>query len=295
MYSHIASNKRKTALLIAVFTGVLAAAGYAYGQYNGSGYAGLVFALVFSVFMTSFSWFFGDKMVLAVSGAKHIASRDQYPYLWNIVENLTITAGMPMPALYVIEDAAPNAFATGRNPEKASVAFTTGIIDLLENEELEGVAAHELSHIQNRDTLYMVLVAAMVGALTLLGDFVFRSGFGGRSRDRNSNNGIVMIVGILFLVLSPIIGEIIKLAISRQREYLADASGALLTRYPDGLASALAKISQNSQPLQRHSTATAHLWIASPFGTSKQIASLFSTHPPVDERINRLKLMGQGK
>lgn len=295
MYNHIASNKRKSVLLIAVFTGVLAAAGYVYGELNGSGYAGLVFALAISLGMTAFSWFLGDKVVLATTGAKRIENRQQYPYLWNMVENLTITAGMPMPKLYVIEDAAPNAFATGRSPELASVAFTTGIIALLENEELEGVAAHELSHVQNRDTLYMVLVAVMVGALSLMGDLFFRIGFGGR-RSKNSNGGgIFMILGIVFLILSPIIGEIIKLAISRQREYLADASGALLTRYPDGLASALAKISANAQPIARSSTATSHLWIASPFGNSKQIASLFSTHPPVEERIKRLKLMGEAR
>ncbi|MFO0765169.1 MAG: M48 family metalloprotease [Patescibacteria group bacterium] len=296
MYSHIASNKRKSALLIAVFTGVLAAAGYVYGELNGSGYAGLVLALVVSLGMTAFSWFFGDKVVLATSGARRIESRDQYPYLWNIVENLTITAGMPMPKLYVIEDSAPNAFATGRDPEQASVAFTTGIIALLENEELEGVAAHELSHVQNRDTLYMVLVAVMVGALSLLGDMFFRIGFGGRrSRDNNNGGGIFMIIGIVFLILAPVIGELIKLAISRQREYLADASGALLTRYPDGLASALAKISANAQPMAHASTATAHLWISNPFGDGKKLASLFSTHPPVEERIKRLKLMGEAR
>lgn len=295
MYNHIASNKRKSALLIAVFTGVLATAGYVYGELNGSGYAGLVLALVISLGMTAFSWFLGDKVVLATSGARRIESRNQYPYLWNIVENLTITAGMPMPKLYVIEDSAPNAFATGRNPELASIAFTTGIIELLENEELEGVAAHELSHVQNRDTLYMVLVAVMVGALSLLGDMFFRIGFGGRRSRENNGGGIFMAIGIVFLILAPVIGELIKLAISRQREYLADASGALLTRYPDGLASALAKISANAQPLAHASTATAHLWISSPFGNSKKIASLFSTHPPVEERIKRLKLMGEAR
>lgn len=293
MYSQITSNKRKSALLIAVFTGVLAATGYLYGHYNGSGYAGLSFALIISLVMTSFSWFFGDKMVLATSGAKRIESRDQYPYLWNIVENLTMTAGMPMPSLYVIDDPSPNAFATGRSPEKASVAFTTGLIQLLENEELEGVAAHELSHIQNRDTLYMVLVAVMVGALSLMGDFFFRFGFGGRRSRDNEGNGIFAILGLIFLILSPIIGELIKLAISRQREYLADASGALLTRYPDGLAKALAKISAHAQPMQRASTATSHLWISSPFGSGKKLAGLFSTHPPVEDRIKRLTEMGR--
>ena len=296
MYKEIASNKRKSALLIAVFTGVLAAAGYVYGALNGSGYAGLVFALLISLGMTAFSWFLGDKVVLSTTGARRIKDRNEYPYLWNMVENLTITVGMPMPKLYVVEDDAPNAFATGRSPELASIAFTTGIIALLENEELEGVAAHELSHVRNRDTLYMVLVAVMVGALSLMGDIFFRIGMGGnRSKSNNNSNGggILMILGIVFLIVSPIIGELIKLAISRQREYLADASGALMTRYPDGLASALAKISTNAKPIQRSSTATSHLWIASPFGNSKKIASLFSTHPPAEERIKRLHEMGR--
>ncbi|MCC7522971.1 M48 family metallopeptidase [Candidatus Uhrbacteria bacterium] len=298
MYSHIASNRRKTWLLIALFTGVLAAAGYVYGAIEGSGPAGLLFALVLSLGMTAFSWFAGDKVVLWSAGAKRIESREQLPYLWNIVENLCLTSGMPMPALYVIDDPAPNAFATGRDPSRASVAFTTGIIQLLENEELEGVAAHELSHIKNLDVRYMMLVAVMVGALTIMGDWFFRIGFMRRS-GRGSNNGIFVVIGLVFLILSPIIGEIIKLAVSRRREYLADASGALLTRYPEGLARALEKISTYSRPLESASTATAHLWISSPFGPTRQnrswFANLFSTHPPVEDRVKQLRLMADAK
>ncbi|MCC6563372.1 M48 family metallopeptidase, partial [Candidatus Uhrbacteria bacterium] len=258
-----------------------------------AGYAGLAFALVISLGMTGFSWFFGDKLVLLTTGARQIKTRDEYPYLWNIVENLCITSGQPMPKLYVVEDAAPNAFATGTSPQKASVAFTTGLIELLENEELEGVAAHELSHVKNFDSRYMLLVATMVGTLTLMGDLFFRFGLG-RGRDRGGHPAI-LIIGIAFLILSPIIGELIKLAVSRSREYLADASGALLTRYPDGLANALEKISKNGQKMRLASNATAHLWIASPFGPNRKFSGLFSTHPPAEERIARLRNMGNAK
>lgn len=288
MYSHIDSNKRKTWLLIALFVGILAAAGYVYGQINGAGEVGLVFALVLSLGMTLFSWFWGDKVVLFTTGAREIKSRDEYPYLWNIVENLTITAGMPMPKVYVIEDAAPNAFATGTSPEKASVAFTTGLIDILENEELEGVAAHELSHVKNLDSHYLLLVAVLVGTLTLMGDIFFRFGFG---RGRRNAHPAFLIIGLAFLILSPIIGELIKLAVSRSREFLADASGSLLTRYPEGLAGALEKISAHGGRMKTASSATAHLFIANPFGSGKKLNRFFSTHPPVQERVKRLRGM----
>jgi heat shock protein HtpX len=290
MYSHIDSNKRKTWFLIALFVGILAAAGYVYGQINGAGEIGLVFALAISLGMTLFSWFWGDKVVLFTTGAREIKSRDEYPYLWNIVENLTITAGMPMPNVYVIEDAAPNAFATGTSPEKASVAFTTGLIDLLENEELEGVAAHELSHVKNFDSRYMLLVAVLVGTLTLMGDIFFRFGFG-FGRGRRDTHPAFIIVGLVFLIVSPIIGELIKLAVSRSREFLADASGSLLTRYPEGLASALEKISKHGGKMRTASSATAHLFIANPFGPGQKWNRFFSTHPPAEERIRRLRGM----
>lgn len=294
MYSHIASNRRKSLLLVALFIGILAAAGYVFGYLNGSGYGGLVFALVVSLGMTAVSWFWGDKIVLLSTGARRIETREQNPYLWNMVENLSITAGVPMPALYLVDDPAPNAFATGRDPERASVAVTTGIVSLLENEELEGVLAHELSHVKNYDMRFMMLVAVLVGALTLLGDSFFRFGFPGR-RGNREGGGILAIVGIVFLILSPIIGELIKLAVSRSREYLADASGALLTRYPEGLARALEKIAAYGRPMQRASHATAHLWIANPYGARQRFASLFSTHPPVEDRVNRLRLMADAR
>ncbi len=294
MYSHIASNRRKSFLLVALFVGILAAAGYLFGYLNGSGYFGLAFALIVSLGMTAVSWFWGDKIVLSSTGAKRIESRDQNPYLWNLVENLSITAGLPMPALYIVDDPAPNAFATGRDPKRASIAVTTGIVQMLENEELEGVLAHELSHVKNYDMRFMMLVAVLVGALTIMGDSFFRFGLF-RGRGRRSGGGVLAIVGLVFLILSPIIGELIKFAVSRSREYLADASGVLLTRYPEGLARALEKISAYNQPMQRASRATAHLWISSPFGPSRSKASWFSTHPPAEERIHRLRLMADAR
>lgn len=297
MYKQISSNRFKSTVLIGIFIGVLSLAGYAYGYVTDTGYSGLVIALGISLFMTAFSWFFGDKVVLATSGAREIKQRDENTYLWNMVENLAITAGIPRPRIYLIDDPSPNAFATGRDPQHASVAFTTGIVSLLENEELEGVTAHELSHVKNQDTRLMMLAAVLVGAITILGDFFFRNSFFRRDRDRNGN-GVFMILGIAFLVLSPLIGQLIQLAISRRREYLADASGALLTRYPEGLARALEKISSAHIPMARASHATAHLWISNPFaqgGWGQRLAGLFSTHPPIEQRVQELRKMGEAR
>ncbi len=297
MYKQIDSNKRKSWLLLVIFTGILVLAGYAYGVWTGDTGFGLTLALLISLIMTLVSWFAGDKIVLSTSGAREITSRDQNPYLWNLVENLAITAGIPKPKIYLIDDPAPNAFATGRNPQTASVAVTSGIVNLLENEELEGVIAHELSHVKNYDTRFLMLVAILVGGLALLGQFFFRGSlFGGRRNNRERSDGanVLAIVGLVFLILAPFIGELIKLAISRKREYLADASGALLTRYPEGLARALEKIRNVHEPVQRASYATAHLWIANPFGENgarQWLANLFSTHPPINDRIRQLRLM----
>ncbi len=297
MYNQIQANQQRSFILIAIFIGVLAAVGYLYGQLSGTGYGGLAFALVVSVGMTLVSWFAGDKIVLSASGAKEIRSREEQPYIWNLVENLCITAGLPMPRVYIIPDEAMNAFATGRDPEHASIAFTSGIINALENEELEGVTAHELSHIKNQDIKIMMLAAVLVGALSILGNSFFRGGFGSRrGRDENSSgNAVFMIAGIALLILSPLIGQLIQLAISRRREYLADASGALLTRYPEGLARALQKIASQSVPVTRVSTATAHLWISNPLGEGSSfknsLRSLFSTHPPIEDRVKKLHEM----
>ncbi len=297
MYNQIASNRRKSALLIALFIGVCAGVGYVYGFVSQSGsYEGLIFALIISLGYSLFGWFFGDKMVLWSNGAQALQNREENRYIWNLVENLSIAAGQAMPKIYIIQDPALNAFATGRDPKHASIALTTGIIQALENEELEGVIAHELSHIKNEDIKIMLLAAVLVGVLSLFGDWMFRNAFFGRRRRDNDEGGggnLLMILGIIFIVISPIIGQLIQLAISRQREYLADASGALLTRYPEGLARALEKIRSSGIAISRSSTATAHLWIANPEGSSpsimQRISHLFSTHPPIDERIKRLR------
>lgn len=293
MYSQIDSNRRKSWILILVFVGLLAAAGWVYGYVvTDAGPAGLVLALAISVGMTLLSWFAGDKIALATSGAHELTERSTFPTLWNLVENLAITAGIPRPRIFIIEDDAPNAFATGRDPAHASVAVTTGLLARLEKTELEGVLAHEVSHVKNLDIRVMMLVIVLVGAVTILGDWFLRAGFSGRRRDRSS--GPLVLVGIAFLVLAPLIGELIKLAVSRKREYLADASGALLTRYPDGLANALEKIRDAAVPLRRTSTATNHLWISEPSAgssLSEKFHAIFSTHPPINDRIAKLRGM----
>ena len=236
--------------------------------------------------MASYWW--SDKLVLKMAGAVE-AKHDEYTDLYHIVENLSITAGLPMPKIYIINDVSPNAFATGRNKEHAVVAVTTGLLRILNKVELEGVIAHELSHIGNRDILLSTVVVVLVGFISILANIFMRGGLVGGKRDNEKGGGIIMIIGIIFVILSPIIATVIQLAISRKREFLADASGALLTRYPDGLASALQKISDVGIPMKNANTATAHLYISNPFGgTGKKVASLFSTHPPIEERIKAL-------
>ena len=298
MYSQIDRNRRKSWLLIFLFIGILAAAGWIYGYVvTDAGPGGLVFALLVSVVMTLVSWFAGDKIALATTGAVELTDHAQFPLLWNTVENLAITAGIPRPRIYVVQDESPNAFATGRDPQHASVAVTTGLLERLDKTELEGVLAHELSHVKNYDSRVMMLVIVLVGALTLLGDYTFRFGLGGRRRRRDNEGeggAILMVVGILFLILAPLIGQLIKLAVSRKREYLADASGALLTRYPEGLASALEKIRDASIPMAHTSSATNHLWISEPVPSSsvgQRLQNLFSTHPPIEDRIRELRRM----
>ena len=277
-----------------LFIAIIIGLGYVFDYVWGvpGTYSGVWFAIILSLIMTSISYFSGDKIALSVSGAKQI-SKEENSYLYNMVENLCITAGAPMPKIYIIEDGAINAFATGRKPELASIAVTRGALEKLENEELEGVLAHELSHIKNYDIRFMMLVAVLVGAIAIMSDIFIRSRlFGGRrDSDNNGNAGaILMIVGIVLAILSPIIAELIKLAISRKREYLADASGSLLTRYPEGLARALEKIRDENLPMRSASKATAHLFIASPF-SGKKISGLFYTHPPIEERIKQLRQM----
>ncbi len=293
MYNAIAANKRKTWLFTSIFCVVILAIGWFLGHQTGSASQGIILATIIATSMSLVSYFDGDKLALATSGAKQI-NKDQAPELWRMAENLCITSGVPMPKVHIIEDDAMNAFATGRNPAHASIAVTTGLLRRLEKKELEGVLAHELSHVKNYDILIMTMVIVMVGVITLLADWMLRSTlFGNRDDRENGQAGtILFVIGLVLSLLSPLIAELIKLAVSREREYLADASGALLTRYPEGLASALEKIHAHGRPLARANHATAHLFIAEPFGTKQRLASLFSTHPPVQQRIDRLRSMG---
>jgi len=287
LYTQQDKNIHRTWLLMAVFLAVIVGLGYFISYYYNSP-AILYFAIIFSVVMNIASYWYSDKIVLSVSRAIE-ADKDQYLELYHIVENLSITAGLPMPKVYIMNDTSPNAFATGRNKEHAVICVTTGLLQILNKNELEGVISHELSHIGNRDILLSTVVVVLVGFISLIANIFIRGNmFGGRSREER-DGGILMIIGIIFIILSPIVATLIQLAISRKREYLADASGALLTRYPEGLASALEKISAAGIPLRNANTATAHLFIADPFsGAGKKVASLFSTHPPVQDRIKAL-------
>ena len=250
-------------------------------------------AIIFALIMNVGSYWFSDTIVLSMTGAEP-ATKSQYPELWNIVENLSITAGLPMPKVYVVHDPAPNAFATGRDPEHAVVAATTGLLSMLDRAELEGVMAHELSHVGNRDMLVMTVAVVLAGFVAIIADIFMRAMMhGGGDRQKSP---IFLILGIVGIILAPIAAQLIQLAISRKREYLADASGALLTRYPEGLASALEKISSYGRPMQRANHATAHLFIADPFGGEERsvmakIGGLFQTHPPAGDRIRILRDM----
>lgn len=253
----------------------------------------LYIATFFAIATNIYSYWNSDKLVVRMTGAKPI-TRESHPDLWNTVENLSITAGLPMPKVHVVDDPAPNAFATGRDPEHAVVAATTGLLSILDKTELEGVIAHELAHVGNRDMLVSTVAVVLVGFIAILADFFLRMTFwGGGRRGNNGGGALFLIVGIIAAILLPIAARLIHLAVSRKREFLADASGALLTRYPEGLASALEKISQHSRPMQRQSHATAHLFIANPFGKGgearKFMNKLFSSHPPVEERLKALR------
>lgn len=292
LYTQQSKNINKTWMLMSVFFVLVIAIGWAFSYYYGNPNI-LYFFVVFSILMNVVSYWYSDKIVLKLAGAKE-AKREEYFDLYNSVENLSITAGLPMPKVYVVSDPAPNAFATGRDKEHAVVCATTGLLSILDKTELEGVIAHELSHIGNRDMLLSTVVVVLVGFISIVAD-VFRRNllWGGMRRssdDDNKSNGIIMLVGIVLSILAPIFAMLIQLAISRKREFLADASGALLTRYPEGLASALRKISQYSKPMTHQSSAIAHLYIADPKGRGfgQKVMGLFATHPPVEERIKAL-------
>lgn len=289
LYTQQSKNITKTWLLMTVFFIVVIFFGWFFSVYYGNPNI-LYFFVIFSIGMNVVSYWFSDRIVLKLAGAK-VAKREEYFDLYTSVENLSITAGLPMPKVYVVQDEAPNAFATGRDKNHAVVCATTGLLSILNKTELEGVLAHELSHIGNRDMLLSTVVVVLVGFITILADMFTRSLFFGGHRDNeNKGGGALVLVGVVLSILAPIFAMLIQLAISRKREFLADASGALLTRYPEGLASALKKIGQYSQPMNRQSSAIAHLYIADPKGSGfgKKIKGLFATHPPIEERVKAL-------
>ncbi|MCX6712474.1 MAG: M48 family metalloprotease [Candidatus Vogelbacteria bacterium] len=290
LYTQQSSNTRKTWLLMAVFLAIVIALGWLISfYYNNQGI--LYIAIIFSLVMNFASYWWSDKIVLSMAGAKP-AKHDENMELYHLVENLAITAGLPLPKIYIINDLAPNAFATGRDKKHAVVAVTTGLLAMLNKNELEGVIAHELSHVGNRDILLQSVIVVLVGLIAILSDMFIRSRlvFGSGDND-NKAGGILAIVGVVFIILSPIIATLIQLAVSRQREFLADSSGALLTRYPEGLASALEKIGGYNQPMKKASNAMAHMYISNPFGAKavKGVSKLFMTHPPIAERVTKLR------
>ena len=298
IWTHKDSNIRKTWFLITIFLVLISTVGWVFSQIYGNPGI-LVFAVLFSAIMSLISYWYSDKIVIATTGAKLIPE-NVYPELHNVVENLAITAGLPKPRLYLVDSPQPNAFATGRDPEHAIVAVTSGILRMMDRSELEGVLAHEMSHIGNRDMLVSTVVVVLVGVIQLLSDMFLRSMRWGRlSNDRDNGGGqiqaIFLLIGIALAILSPFVAILIQLAVSRKREYLADASGVLLTRYPDGLASALGKLAHDHTPMRQANHATAHLWLDDPYQGKKKtvnwFANLFMTHPPIEDRIQRLKEM----
>jgi heat shock protein HtpX len=301
LYEQIASNKRKSALLIFFFVALLSLVGFAFAYLLQGGVVGFVIVAIIVVISSVVSYYNSDKVALAISHAKP-ADPQEYARYHNLVEGLCIASGLPKPRLYVIDDPAPNAFATGRNPKHAAVAVTTGLLEKMNRVELEGVLAHELSHIRNYDVLVMTLAVTMVGIIALLSDFFLRAMFwsGGRAgRDNDNNNPlgpILAIFGFVLLIFAPLIAQLMQLAVSRRREYLADAAGVQLTRYPPGLISALEKLKDDHTVIHSASKATAHLWIEEPLDTESGKAhtrfnNLFSTHPPLDDRIKALEAM----
>lgn len=293
MYSEITSNKRKTYLILSLFLIIIA--GFSYIVSRATGNVGIFpFAVIGSFVYALFSYFGAGKLAVVASGAHEVTKKDE-PRLYRTVENLCITTGMPMPKVYVTEDAGLNAFATGRDPDHALVCATRGLLDTMDNNELTGVLAHELGHIKNYDIRVMMITMALVGVISFIADIFLRmsfwGGMGNKDDDNSSSSTLFFILAIVAAILAPITATLIQLAISRRREYLADATGALTTRYPEGLASALEKIGQYGSTLKKQNTATAHLYIANPL-KGNYFASLFSTHPPIADRVAKLRAMG---
>lgn len=288
MYSDIASNKRKTVFIMLLFLIFLAAIIWLFSKYLGGGtgifYGGLVGSLIYVVI----TYYAGSKMALAVNGAQEIQKKDN-PRLWRTVENLAITDGLQMPRVYIMNDPSPNAFATGRDPKHSSVCVTSGLLEIMNDQELQGVLAHEMGHVKNYDIRVAMVAFALTAIISLLADIMLRLTFFGGG-DRNEDNQVFFALGIIAAILSPIVATLIQLAVTRQREYLADATGALTTRYPEGLASALRKIKQTGSVAKRQNTATAHMFFVNPL-KAHSISNLFSTHPPIDDRIARLEHM----
>jgi len=301
IFTNIDKNKRESFLLIAIFIGFITLLGAIFGTALGlpkeEWISSIIFALFFSSISAFFSYFFSDKIILAISGAKEI-NQENAKELFRILENLCMASGLPMPKFYLINDPSPNAFATGRNPKNAAICVTTGLLEKLERSEIEGVIAHELAHVGNRDTLYMTLVAVLVGTVSLISDLFLRStrfvrGNNNREKEKEGSSQIRLIffiLGIAFSIISPIIARLIGLCISRKREFLADATGAYISRNPEALAFALEKIAMDKTPLRNANSAMEHLYISNPF-KGKKILNLFSTHPPTEERIKRLRGM----
>jgi len=284
-----AANRRNSIILMfamfVLFMALILVVSYIFDL----GICGPVLGFLFLLFYTFIVYFQGDRVILALGGAKE-AKKEDYPFLYNVVEGLAIASNIPMPKVYIVEDPSPNAFATGRDPNHSSIAVTTGLLSAMKREELEGVVAHEISHIANYDIRYSMIAIVFAGAIALLAEFVWRSfgfGFGGNRRERGG--GLLIIIGLVFIILAPIFAELVRLALSRQREYLADANGARLTRYPPGLASALEKIKSAGIPTKTASDTTAPLYFSNPF--PNKLFSLFATHPPIDDRIKRLQAM----
>jgi len=299
MFDEVRGNRFRSWLLCSFFIVLIGVLGAVIGLVYGNIFFGLIVALIFGFLYSLIGFYSGDSMILSMSGARPV-TKQEFPYLYHTVEGLAIAAGIPTPKAYVIDDSALNAFATGRDPKHAAITVTTGLLKTMNRQELEGVVAHEMSHIRNYDIRFMMLTAVLIGIVTLLSDFLLRSflwgGMGRSRRDSKSGGSLTIILiaaGLLLAILSPLIGQLIKLAISRKREFMADANGAILTRYPAGLASALEKIKRDPDPLvDKANKATAHLFISTPFRDSKGfVAKLFATHPPIDERIGRLREM----
>ncbi|TFD08455.1 protease [Cryobacterium sp. TMT1-2-2] len=291
MYSAIAKNKRNTVFIIifflALITGLGWLAGVAYGM---NGYTALILTLVIASAYALIQYYAAGRQAISMSGGIRVNSQSDHPRLWRTVENLSITTGTPMPEVYIINDPAPNAFATGRDPKHAIVAATTGLLDIMDDAELEGVMAHEMGHVRNYDIRLSMIVFGLVVAIGFVSDIFLRMAFFGRNNNSNGNP-VVMVFGLVAMIVAPLIATVVQLAVSRQREYLADATSALTTRHPDALASALAKLGEYGRPMKKQNTSMAHLWIADPLKKGA-MAKLFATHPPLEDRIARLTAMG---